>query len=101
VSHQPAPSGQRCYNRQMASYTITIASIKGKVTATTSDGHTLATTTPLLTGARYWQQLGAPSSAVITTSWSSASPEWTLRSTISQAAKLTVMGDYFRPYKGD
>jgi hypothetical protein len=55
----------------------------------------------LLTGARYWQQLGAPSSAVITTSWSSASPEWTLRSTISQAAKVTVMGDYFRPYKGD
>jgi hypothetical protein len=85
----------------MASYTITIASIKSKVTAATSDSYTLATTTPLLTGARYWQQLGAPSSAVITTIWSSASPEWTLRSTIGHAARLTVMGDYFRPYTGN
>jgi hypothetical protein len=48
-------------------YTIAIApSLRGQLTATTSDGHTLATTTPLLTGARYWQQLGAPSSATIT-----------------------------------
>ncbi len=70
----------------MASYTITIApNPRGQVTVSTSDGHTCRTTTPLLTGARYWQQLGAPSSATITTVWSSASPEWTLRSTISHA----------------
>jgi hypothetical protein len=85
----------------MASYTLTIAGVKGKTTATTSDGHVLATTTPLLTGARCWQQLGAPSSATITTVWSGGGSEWTLRATIGQAAKLTVMGDYFRPYKAN
>jgi hypothetical protein len=90
----------------MASYTITIApSIKGQVTATASNGHAFTTTTPLLSGARYWQQLGAPSSATITTVWSSGSPDWTLRATIGRAAKLTVAettGDgrpRFAPYR--
>ena len=71
--------------------TITIAPTgKGQVSATSSDGHTRHTTTPLLDGARYWQELGAPSTATITVVWSSGSSAWSLRSTIGQAAKLTV-----------
>ena len=72
-------------------YTISIAPTgAGKVTATSSDGHPFTTTTPLLDGARYWQQLGAPSSASIVTIWSTAAGHWSLRSTIGHAAKLTV-----------
>ena len=73
-------------------YTITIAptGAAGKVTATSSDGRPFTTTTPLLDGARYWQQLGAPSSASIVTIWSSGPDQWSLRSTIGHAARLTV-----------
>ena len=39
----------------------------GKVTAHFSDGNSLTTSTPLLDGARYWQALGAPSTAAIVT----------------------------------
>jgi hypothetical protein len=62
----------------------------GKVTATSSDGHSLTTSTPLFSGARYWQQLGAPSTAAIVTVWSSGPGHWSLRSTIGSAAKLAV-----------
>ena len=68
----------------------------GKVTAHFSDGHSLTTSTPLLDGARYWQALGAPSTAAIVTTWSSGPGHWALRSTIRYAASLTVMGDRFK-----
>src|SRR5262249_25758119 len=68
----------------------------GKLIGTSSDGHSCITSA----GARHWQQLGAPSSAVITTIWSSGPGHWALRSTIGHAAKLTVKGDHFRPYTG-
>ena len=83
-------------------YTISIApSAHGKVTATSSDGNTLTTSTPLLDGARHWQVLGAPSRASIVTVWSTGTALWSLRSTIGYAAKLIVKGDHFRPYKGE
>jgi hypothetical protein len=63
---------------------------KGQVTATSSDGHTYHTTTPLLDGARYWLQKGANPNTPIATVWSSSPTHWSLRSTIGQAAKLTV-----------
>ena len=44
----------------------------------------------LLDGARYWQGLGAPSTASILTIWSSGPGHWALRSTIGYAAKLAV-----------
>jgi len=50
---------------------------------------------PLLEGARYWQTLGAPSTASIVTIWSSGPGHWALRSTIGQAARLTVRGSRF------
>ena len=79
-------------------YTISIApSAHGKVTATSSDGHTCTTTTPLLDGARYWQGLGAPSSASICTIWSSGSGHWALRSTIGYAAGLRVKEGQHEP----
>jgi hypothetical protein len=47
-------------------YTIALKPAgKGQVTATSSDGYTFITRTPLLSGARHWQQAGAPSSATI------------------------------------
>jgi hypothetical protein len=61
-----------------------------QIHAHSSDGHTLTTSMPLLDGARHWQALGAPSTAGIVTIWSSGSSHWSLRSTIGQAAKLTV-----------
>jgi hypothetical protein len=71
--------------------TITIAPTgTGQVTATASDGHTRHTTTPLLDGARYWLEKGANPNTPIVTVWSSGSTHWSLRSTIDQAAKLTV-----------
>jgi hypothetical protein len=74
--------------------TITLEpAAKGQVTARSSDGHVFRTTTPLLSGARYWQQAGAPSSASIVTIWSSGSTAWALRSTIGAVAKLTVKSD--------
>src|SRR5262249_49802371 len=63
--------------------------------ATSSDGHTLTTSTSLLDAARYWQAHDAPSSATIVTVWSGGSSHWALRSTIGYAASLTVMGDRF------
>jgi hypothetical protein len=63
---------------------------KGQVAATSSDGHTFLTTTPLLSGARYWLKQGINPETTIITVWSSGSTEWTLRSTIGAAAKLTV-----------
>jgi hypothetical protein len=73
-------------------YTVHIkpSETPGKLTATSSDGLTRTTSTPLLDGARYWQQAGAASSATIVTVWSSGSSHWTLRSTIGHASKLTV-----------
>jgi hypothetical protein len=74
--------------------TISIApAIKGQVTAISSDGHTFLTTTPLLEGARYWQEKGVDPATSIVTIWSSSPGHWTLRSTIGQAAKLTVKSD--------
>jgi hypothetical protein len=80
------------------SYTIAVAPSRspGKVTATSSDGHTSTTSTPLLNGAAYWLNKGAPSSATIVTIWSSGPGHWALRSTIGYAASLTVMGDRFK-----
>jgi hypothetical protein len=72
--------------------TLTISlqpAIKGQVTATSSDGHTSLTTTPLLDGARYWVEKANPTTPIVTV-WSSHSSHWTLKSTIGAAAKLTV-----------
>ena len=76
----------------MTRYTIKVrpSQSPGKVTATSSDGHTFTTSMCILDGARYWQGLGAPSSATIVTVWSSGPGHWALRSTIGHAAKLTV-----------
>jgi hypothetical protein len=78
-------------------YTISLepSETAGRVTAHSSDGHSLTTTTPLLNGARYWQAHGAPSTATIVTTWSSGPGHYALRSTIGYAAKITVMGDHF------
>jgi hypothetical protein len=83
---------------QIETYTITVVpgTRPGKVTAHSSDGPSLTTSTPLLDGARYWQALGAPSTAAIVTTWSSGPGHWALRSTIRYAASLTVMGDRFK-----
>jgi hypothetical protein len=82
-------------------YTIAVkpGTIPGRFAATSSDGHTFTTSVPLLNGARYWQALGASSTATIVTVWSSGSSHWTLRSTIGYAAKFTVMGDHFKRLK--
>jgi hypothetical protein len=74
--------------------TISIApAIKGQVTATSTDGHSFLTTTPLTDGARYWLKNGAHPDTSIVTVWSSGSSHWSLRSNIGQAAKLTVKSD--------
>jgi hypothetical protein len=80
------------------SYTITVkpSTRPGKVTAYSSDGHSLTTSMPLLDGARYWLNHGADPAATITTTWSSGPGHWALRSTIRHAASLTVMGDRFK-----
>jgi purine nucleoside permease len=71
-------------------YTITVkpSQTPGKVTATSSDG-----------GARYWLSHNADPAATITTTWSSGPGHYALRSTISNAASLTVMGDRFQKAK--
>jgi hypothetical protein len=76
-------------------YTITVkpSPTPGKVTATSSNGHSLTTTTPLLDSARYWLTNGANPASTITTTWSSGPSHYALRSTISHAASFTVMGD--------
>jgi hypothetical protein len=74
-------------------FTISIApsAHPGKITATSSDGHRFRASEPLLSGARYWQARGTPSTATIVTVWSSGpAGHWSLRSTIGHAAKLTV-----------
>jgi hypothetical protein len=73
-------------------YTISIepSSKAGQITATSSDGHTFTTSTPLLEGARYWLSMGANPADPITPAWSSGSTHWSLRSTVRHAAKLTV-----------
>jgi hypothetical protein len=74
--------------------TISLApAIKGQVTATSSDGHSFLSSTPLLDGARYWLAQGVCPGTSISTVWSSGSSHWSLRSTIRQAAKLTVKSD--------
>jgi hypothetical protein len=81
-------------------YTIAVEpSRKGQIAATSSDGHTFTTTTPLLEGARYWLNSGADPADFITTVWSSGSTAWSLRSTIRHAAKLTVVNDHFKRAK--
>jgi hypothetical protein len=84
-------------------YTINIEPSRspGKVTGTSSDEHRFTASEPLLNGARYWQALGAPSSATIIAVWSSGPGHWSLRSTIGHAAKLAVKGDHFRLYRGE
>jgi hypothetical protein len=67
--------------------------LKGQVSATSSDGHSFLTTTPLLDGARYWLEKGISPDTSLITVWSSGSSHWTLRSTIGQAGKLTVKSD--------
>jgi hypothetical protein len=71
----------------------------GQLTASSSNGHTFTTTTPLLEGARYWLNQSAEPDATITTVWSSGSSHWSLRSTIGHAAKLTVVNDHFKRAK--
>src|SRR5215467_12409649 len=82
-------------------YTITVkpSQTPGKVTATSTNGHSLTTTTPLLDSGRYWLANGANPAATITTTWSSGSGHYALRSTIGHAASLTVMGDRFQKAK--
>ena len=71
--------------------TISIAPAdKGQVRATSSDGHSFLTTTPLLDGARYWLKNGANPDTPVVTVWSSGSSHCSLRSTIGAAAQLTV-----------
>jgi hypothetical protein len=71
--------------------TITITpTTKGQVTATSSDGYSLTTNTPLLDGARYWLNKGLPTQTTIITQWSTGAAPYALRSTIGHAAKLTV-----------
>ena len=79
-------------------YTIAVAPspTAGKVTATSSDGHTRTTSMPLLDGARHWLAQGADPAATIVTVWSSGSSAWALRSTVGAAASLVVMGDRFK-----
>src|SRR5215468_12175494 len=69
-------------------YTITVkpSQTPGKVTATSTNGHSLTTTTPLLDSARYWLNNNADPAAIIVTTWSSGPGHWSLRSTISNAA---------------
>ena len=62
---------------------------KGQVTATSTDGHHYLTTTPLCDSSRYWLEKGISPDTSIIVVWSSGS-HWSLRSTIGQAAKLTV-----------
>ena len=75
-------------------YTIAIKPAgKGQITATSSDGFHFLTTTPLCESARQWLSKGANPATFIVTVWSSDSTEWSLRSSIGEAAKLTVKSD--------
>ena len=78
-------------------YTIAVkpGTTPGKVTATSSDGYTFTTSTPLLAGARYWLDHGADPAATIVTVWSSGPGHYALRSTVGYAASLTVRDGRF------
>jgi hypothetical protein len=83
------------------SYIISIepSTHPGKALATSSDGGSVYTSTPLLTGARYWLNHGANPDATITTIWSSGNTDWSLRSTIGHAASKTVRdSDHHSPH---
>jgi hypothetical protein len=84
-------------------YTITLepSQTPGKVTASSTNGHTLTTSIPLLDCARYWLANGANPTETILTTWSSGPGHYALRSTIGNAAKLTVRGSYFGLYNAD
>ena len=74
--------------------TIAIAPAgKGQVTATSTDGYSFLSTIPLCDGARHWLSKGANPATSIVTVWSSGSTVWSLRSSIGEAAKLTVKSD--------
>jgi hypothetical protein len=66
---------------------------RGQITATSSVGHSFLSTTPLLDGARYWLEQGRSPDTSIIAVWSSGGNHWSLRSTLGQAAKLTVKSD--------
>jgi hypothetical protein len=74
------------------SYTIAVkpSQTPGKVTATSSDNHVTITSTPLLDGAAYWLNAGAPSSASIVTVWSSGSSHWALYQRTHEAKRGPV-----------
>jgi hypothetical protein len=80
-------------------YTIAVkpSPTPGKVTATSSDGHSFTTATPLLDGARYWQSLGADPAATILTTWSTGAAPFCLYSTIGHAASKTVHEGQHQP----
>jgi hypothetical protein len=80
-------------SHSMNTITIVAPAGKGQVTATSTDGHNFLTTTPLLDGARYWLKKGVSPATFVVTLWSGGSSHWSLRSTIGQAAKLTVKSD--------
>ena len=86
-------------------YTISIAPAgKRQVTATSSEGHSFLTTTPLCDGSRYWLNKGTDPATPVVTVWSSGSTEWAMRAPIGAAAKLTVEPNtlgkpVFRPYR--
>ena len=84
---------QRCGMQTQMNTICLQPAIKGQVTATSSDGHTFLTTTPHLDGARYWLERGVSPHTSISTVWSSGSSHWSLRSTIGEAAKLTVKSE--------
>src|SRR5262249_39577297 len=79
-------------------YTIAVkpSQTPSKVTATSTNGHTLTTSTPLLDSARYWLDNGAnpahptPPTHTTTPARSSDPGHHPLRSTIGAAAKLRV-----------
>ena len=72
---------------------------KAATAADTAETREDAAETPLLDSARYWLANGASPAATITTTWSSGSGHYALRSTIGHAASLTVMGDRFQKAK--
>jgi hypothetical protein len=85
---------------------VTASQTPGKVTARSSDGHTFATSAPLLTGSAHWLKKDADPNSSIVTVWSSGpAGHWALRSTIGTAAALTVGVNHggmpiFVPFKG-
>jgi len=79
-------------------YTIAVApsTEPGKFTATSSDGHAFTTSEPLFAGARYWQALGAPSSASIVTVWSSGPGHWSAKNECLFPSRMARQSRLFR-----